>query len=301
MDPWKPEIEVTTTLASVLIELQFPSLAPVNVVLCDSGWDNVVYEVNKVWLFRFPQRAEAVSGVEHEMACLPVLHSEIKLVPNIQFKGLPSDKYPWPFFGYAALKGREVCAAGLSAPERTRLVKPLAVLLAKLHSQKTLEKLNYQLPIDPLRRLDFSYRIPMTEERLKKLENLGEKLSYDSLRAVLHAVDADKKLAATSVVHGDLHFRHIIVDEDKNLNGLIDWGDIHLNDPAVDLHLYWSFFPPGARKAFLEAYGAVSDIQLRHARAFAVFINVALLQYSLSQQKLDVIREARFALQNLLK
>ena len=36
---------------------------------------------------------------------------------------------------------------------------------------------------------------------------------------------------------------------------MIDWGDLCRAEPAIDLSLLWSFFPPAGREAFLEAYG----------------------------------------------
>ena len=49
------------------------------------------------------------------------------------------------------------------------------------------------------------------------------------------------------VLHGDLHFRHLLVDEDGALTGVIDWGDLCCGDPSIDISLLWSFFPPEGR------------------------------------------------------
>src|SRR5690606_8628209 len=111
-----------------------------------------------------------------------------------------------------------------------------------------LERVGIELPRDPLGRLDFTKRIPMTEDRLRALEGLKVELPYEALRRELNTAAGGPRLEMRSLVHGDLHFRHLILKEDKTLSGLIDWGDLHLNDPALDLQIYWSFFPPEARR-----------------------------------------------------
>lgn len=45
-----------------------------------------------------------------------------------------------------------------------------------------------------------------------------------------------------AVCHGDLHVRHLLVDRDGSATGVIDWGDLCLADPAVDLSIaYFGF------------------------------------------------------------
>jgi aminoglycoside phosphotransferase (APT) family kinase protein len=93
------------------------------------------------------------------------------------------------------------------------------------------------------------------------------------------------------LVHGDLHFRHALVDGGR-LTGIIDWGDVCRADPAVDLSLVWSFLPPAGRAAFLEAYGPVSRAQAVRARVLAVSLCAALAAYGHDQQLVNVEREA---------
>ncbi len=60
---------------------------------------------------------------------------------------------------------------------------------------------------------------------------------------------------------------------------MIDWGDICLADPAIDLPLLWSFVPPDGRGAFLDAYGLVNDAQLLRARVLAIQLCAVLARY----------------------
>lgn len=302
MDPWQPELHVTPELARQLIENQFPALRGSDISVLGSGWDNVVYFVASKFFFRFPQRAMAVDGVEREIAALPTFEKLNFPVPRIRFVGRPDEarSFPWPFFGYEPIPGKEVCETELTEEKRERLAEPLAHFLRELHSADMVSKLVFQLPEDPLGRMNFSRRVPMTLERLEKLERLKQPLQFEKLRLTLKAALNREKLPTTKVVHGDLHFRHLIVDQNANFSGLIDWGDIHLDDPATDLQIVWSFFPPKARNRFLLHYGPMSFEQLLQSRSFSVFMNVALLEYALAQNLEHVAREARWSLDNLL-
>jgi aminoglycoside phosphotransferase (APT) family kinase protein len=96
---------------------------------------------------------------------------------------------------------------------------------------------------------------------------------------------------ATSICHGDLHFRQLLVDGGA-LTGIIDWIDVCRSDPGVDLQLAWSFFPPGGRSAFLDEYGRATDESLLRARVLALFLNATLVRYARSEGRPDVEAEA---------
>lgn len=85
-------------------------------------------------------------------------------------------------------------------------------------------------------------------------------------------------------------------DAHRTLSGVIDWGDVQRNEPCVDLQLYWSFFPPLARSAFLDAYGAAAPAQLMKARVMAVFLSLALVLYGHTEGMAAVRDEALRAL-----
>ncbi|HVG62302.1 MAG TPA: phosphotransferase, partial [Hyalangium sp.] len=98
------------------------------------------------------------------------------------------------------------------------------------------------------------------------------------------------------LVHGDLHFRHLLLEERQQLSGIIDWGDLHLGDPAVDLQLYWSLLPREGRAAFLAEYGPVSPDSLLRARVVAVFLAASLASYGHHEGLTAVTREALWGL-----
>ncbi|GAB2879796.1 hypothetical protein GCM10027074_55170 [Streptomyces deserti] len=70
--------------------------------------------------------------------------------------------------------------------------------------------------------------------------------------ALLEAVGA---LPTQSLVHGDLGPEHVLAG-DGTLSGVIDFGDAHIGDPAVDLAWALNGTPPAFAGALAAAYPA---------------------------------------------
>ena len=272
MAEWSAEIEVDAALARRLLADQFPELELRSLEPVGTGWDNTVWRVDGEWAFRFPRRRVAIPGVERELAVMPLLAPHVPLpVPEPVFVGAPSERFPWPFFGARYLAGREPADAGLDEEGRERLARPLAAFLRALHVVDA----PIELPEDPLRRTDMAFRVPRAEGMLAETQRRSLWRVPSRAGEILEAARGRPVPPATVIVHGDLHLRHVLVD-DGRLAAVIDWGDVCRADPCVDLVLYWSLLPPGARAAFLDAYGAVEEEQLLRARVLSLMICAAL-------------------------
>ena len=95
------------------------------------------------------------------------------------------------------------------------------------------------------------------------------------------------------LVHGDLHQRHLLLDGDGRACGVIDWGDVCLADPALDLSLAYSGFTGAARQALLDAYGwPVPPERAARARVLAVFLSAVLAEYAHDENRPRLLREA---------
>jgi aminoglycoside phosphotransferase (APT) family kinase protein len=278
----RPQAEqhVDEERARRLVREQFPGLRADEVRLLDEGWDYVVHRVDGEWAFRFPRRDAVVPGTDREIAVLPLLEVPLA-IPRPEYVGVPSDGYPWPFYGARYIPGRE--AAGLDDDARTRLARPLARFLRALHAHAL------DLPVDLQRRSDMSYRAPRTRQALAAIGDLWQ--APPLVEDVLRAAEALPPAEPTAVVHGDLHFRQLLV-HDGELSGVIDWVDVCRADPGVDLLLYWSFLPPAGREAFLEEYPAVAEHSLLRGRVLALFLNAILARYGRDEGAAAVEAEA---------
>src|SRR4029078_2445230 len=92
-----------------------------------------------------------------------------------------------------------------------------------------------------------------------------------------------------TVAHGDLHIRHLLVDGGAAA-GVIDWGAVSLAAPAIDLPLLWSFVPPDGRRAFLDAYGPVNEVQLQLSRLLSVQLCAVLAHYGHAEGQPEILR-----------
>jgi aminoglycoside phosphotransferase (APT) family kinase protein len=82
---------------------------------------------------------------------------------------------------------------------------------------------------------------------------------------------------------------------------VIDWGDVHAGDPAVDLSVMYGFLPPSARDDFARAYGPIDARTARLARLRAAFHSVALTSFAHSNADEALLREGKIAMRNVLE
>lgn len=282
MPVWDAEIPVDETLARRLIREQLPHLAGRPLRFLAAGWDNAVFVVDEAWAFRFPQRAIAIPGIEREIAVLPQLGPMLPApIPVPTHVGRPTDAYPWPFFGAPLIVGTELAASGTDAAGRTRLGAQLGVFLAALHQPALAERFNEHLPVDPMRRADMPARGAIARKWLDEAAGLGiwdRAADADADALILRAASAPES-GRLSVVHGDLHLRHLVVDDDGAMAGIIDWGDICLADPAIDLSLVFSGLEGPSRAAFLDAYGPLDAATELRGRLLGLMLCGALAVY----------------------
>ena len=293
---WTPDLAVDEPLVRALLA-QFPELDGAMLRRLAAGWDNSVWVVDERYAFRIPHRVVAIPGVERELALLPELAAQLPLpVPRPVFVGRPVEAYPWPFFGAELLPGDEAGSAELDDDERLEVALDLARFLLALHAVAPDER----LPRDPNGREDMAKRTRLAREELGQLERLGVWHAPAQAEELLAEAEGLPPPEPPVVAHGDLHFRHLLVDHGR-ASGVIDWGDVCLADPAIDLPLLWSFVEPEQRPAFLEAYGPVTDAQLVLARVLALQLCATLAHYGRSEGNAAVERAGVDGLERALR
>jgi aminoglycoside phosphotransferase (APT) family kinase protein len=94
------------------------------------------------------------------------------------------------------------------------------------------------------------------------------------------------------VSHGDLSVRHLLVDRDGSATGVIDWGDLCLADPAVDLSIGYFAFAGKARADLLSAYGRpVGAHRELAARTLAISLAASLAEYAAGERRAMLLHE----------
>lgn len=283
MPQWEADIEVGVELVRSLLAEQFPDLDASSARLLGEGWDNSVWAVEEYLAFRFPRRAVAVPLVERELAVLPRLAPLLSVpIPVPAFVGEPSGEFPWPFFGAQLLAGGEPAGSVLTEANRVELGAELGRFLKVLHAPATRQAVDPDgaLPVDPNRREDMSLRVERTREQVGALAAAGVWQAPAGVERLLATAEQLRPPAAARVLaHGDLHVRHVLV-EDGSLSGVIDWGDVCVADPSIDLSLVWSLLSPAGRERFLVEYGPVDEETRLRARVLALQLSSLLALYA---------------------
>jgi len=296
---WDAEVEVDEVLARALITQRFPALECSSLRRVGEGWDNVVWVTGDGVAFRFPRRQVAIPGVEREIALLPVLAPRVTVaIPDAAYAGTPCARFPWPWFGSRFIAGREIAAAGLGDAERIALAPQLGGFLRTLHDLDLDLGAAAALPTDPMCRTQMAVRVPRTRAALVEVAPL-----WSAPSAVIDLLEQAEQLPApqaTTLVHGDLHVRHLLIDDAGALVGVIDWGDMCRAHPCADLSLFWSLLPPAGRDAFLAAYGPVEEDGLLRARILAICLCALLATYAHATGMVDLEHEALTGLERTL-
>ncbi|MCA8979908.1 MAG: phosphotransferase [Planctomycetes bacterium] len=298
--PWEADRLVDEAQLDVLLARQFPELASLPRRYLTEGWDNVCFLVGDEWIFRLPRRELGARLMACENALLPELATRLPLpVPRPEFRGVPQDDYPWEFHGYRRLPGETLCRAELGDEARAQLAEPLGRFLRALHETPTADFPG--LPLDDNRRLDVAHRGAQIEERLADLRGLGLVGDPRPWRRVLEDVPADFRPASDCLVHGDLYARHLLVDERGALCGVIDWGDAHAGDRALDLGVVHAALPASAHDVFRDAYGPLTDLQWKVGCFKALHSSLMILVYGVDVGDRALVVEGLRSLERLAR
>ena len=305
MPQWTAEHAVSRELAAELLEEQFPELfessesSLTQVEWFGEGWDNVAFCVNEKFVFRFPRRKLGVECMEWEIQITPHFADLLPTpITAARFLGKPSPAFPWPFAGYRKLDGQTACRADLNDAQRIALAAPLAEFLSALHSIDAEQALAWGAPTDVIGRLNREHRLRQGIEYYHELQQLGAIPDAGPWIEALCQAAETRDPQARCLTHGDLYSRHLLTDG-TTLTGVIDWGDVHVGDPAVDLAIVWSFLPPEGRRIFEEIYGAIDEPTAQLARMRALNHTAIVAVYSYRENEQALLRESLSALNRL--
>lgn len=289
---WDAEWEVNEELARVLISSQFPQLTSKEVKRLGWGWDNTVYLIGDEYVFRFPRRTIAVSSIRMEGKLLPKLESYMTIpYPKPLFYGEASAEYPAPFLGYTYVPGD--FPIGLTEERRALSAETLAKFLRRLHEFPVQMALKYGVQQDHRSLTDIASRKVKLEGFLSKVSALLSREEFGAITAYIRGLKTDRVKAVNTLLHGDLHFKNILVNENGIVSGIVDWGDLSVGHPACDLSTAYSFLPPYARGVFFETYGEVDEETRLLARLIAVYIPVLILMQAVDDGNEAIAAEAK--------
>jgi aminoglycoside phosphotransferase (APT) family kinase protein len=282
-------------LAQELIAAQFPQLGGLEVRPFGAGFDNTAFLLGGEWVFRFPRRQIAVPLMERECRVLPKVAARLPLpIPDPRYVGAPTAKYEWPFGGYRLVPGQTADQFALSDEERAGLAGSLGRFFHALHAVSADEAAAFGVGPDTIGKLDVPLRIRRTHEGLQTLR--GAVVSAELEKKMVEVLEAQSAAPPPRgphvLLHGDVYSRHLLLDETRQLAGVIDWGDIMYGHRATDLGGVLTFLPATARDAFFSAYGEIDAATMQLSRFRAVTHHVWVGRYAHEQKDAALLRES---------
>lgn len=238
------EATIDAALVMEVIRENFPDLRPRHVHWIGEGYDSVAFEVSDEWVFRFPKRDDVEQQLLVEMRLLPVLARDSPLrVPEYEFKGTPTRRFPRHFGGYRKVPGVPAIEIDPDSLPLDRLAPSLARFLSWLHTFSTDQAAELgaaRQSVDP----------GLAEARTEALEDIEyvtrtapDLVVRDWVEFLSEAPAAPAEWHRKDrLVHGDLAAEHILYDSAlRTLVGVIDWSEVSIGDPSVDLAgaLHW--------------------------------------------------------------
>lgn len=299
---WKQTIEINEDIASQVISAQH-QIDIESIQLLDSGWDNVVYLVNKTLVFRFPRREFGLDCIANEITFLPFIKAHVSFpLSSPKWIGKPSLQYLYQYAGYEMLMGHALSDQDPSLIDSVPFAKVLAHWLRELHqipvtlSQIEAVKGGYEWKVD------VAHRLTRAKDNLNKYEQyyndagLHRELLIQTIKIMesWHFTPAKQ-----CFVHGDLYARHIIVDDGNMPKGIIDWGDIHIGHPGIDLAI-GLIFTPEVFQQFLSSYGAIDEEAYRILLFHCFCHGMSFLPYAFEQNKESLMGWATIVLHRVV-
>jgi aminoglycoside phosphotransferase (APT) family kinase protein len=283
---WDAERVINQGLGERLVRMHWPQMQGAPVRLLTEGWDNAIFRVGDDHVLRVPRRRLAIDLVRTEMQLLPLVSQRIPVaVPHPELVVDRDRDIGWPLLGCRFLPG---CTADQAVPAAGSGAV-LGACLARLHAIPPAEAAF--LPPDRLRRMDLPYRLQQLDTMLADACAAGRiadrapwQTIIDDARA-LNAADA----VPTCVVHGDLHIRNLLVDAAGLPTGILDWGDAHRGDPALDLSIAVGWLDAQERSAFVAAYGSVDAAAWIRARLRAALTALWLLAWAMERRDAPLV------------
>ncbi|PIE95733.1 aminoglycoside phosphotransferase family protein [Bacillus fungorum] len=212
----------------------------------EEGWDNVAVIVNDELLFRFPRKQEYAMRIPLEKELCALLSYSLHEIEVPKYHLLykkETDTIPLCSY-YTLIHGEPLkikIVTTLEKQELQSLITQLASFLAALHS----------IPLTRVKALGFPIEKTLTywKELQTKLNQYVtnsltsfQKLSLNRLFENFFTC-IDTSTFQNTIIHADFTHHHILFNkQNKNISGIIDFGDAQIGDPAFDFAgLYYDF------------------------------------------------------------
>lgn len=228
-----------------VIQRDNPGLEIVSFRAILDGWDSFVFEVNNACMFRFPRRPQVVANLRKEAHLLPALAAYLEplspvRIPVFEQVLLDEAVLEGSFVSYARIPG--VPGEALQGCLE-RLAGDLGAFLGFVHAFEVPASLGHWIPPETPQDWRAKYQDLYQRLVLRAIPLLEPELGAAAARIYGDYLESDANFEFfPRLIHADLGAEHILCSSDGRLNGIIDWEDACMGDPALDfVGLYAQF------------------------------------------------------------
>ena len=241
------EVETNEPLVRRLLNAQFPAWAELPIKRVESaGTDNALYRLGSNMVVRLPRIHWAVDAIEKEQRWLPLIARHLPLaVPSPIAKGTAGEGYPWDWSIYSWLDGKNAAIASINDLKQAGV--DIAGFIVALRG---IDPTDGPRPKRPARLAMYD---SVTRAAISQLENeIDGRLARRVWDAALEAHEWDGR---PTWVHSDLDPGNVLIRSGR-ISAVIDWGSLHIGDPARDMKIAWSLLSGESRDVFRDRVGA---------------------------------------------
>lgn len=216
------------------IEKICPTIQVEAIAVNDSGQNNTIVTVNHEWVFRFPKFEGEIENAIKEYHVLRELKHHISLpIPYPEYSNLETKALKEAYMGYRLIPGKPLFKqAFIQLDDHEKIALQLATFMKELHS----------VPVSKFASLDIQ-----TNDSRKNWMKF-----YNEVRECLYPLmrdDAKEKLSLMfesflddprnftfepKVVHADFGPTNIL-HQGNNISGILDFSEVCIDDPAIDV------------------------------------------------------------------
>ncbi len=259
------------------------------------GYDSKAYLVNDEYIFKIKISANKKKGYEKEKAVLDFLNKNLKTkikIPKIDYIYIDDEL---SIIGYKRIDGEFLnpdIYKDMNKESKENLKVDIAKFLKDMHDLDYSEIKNYiidnkQNCLEEYELLQKTIYKDLTAKEKKYIENFFERLNNTT-------IFDDKKC----LCHNDFSCNHLLLDNNKKLTGIIDFGDSGIIDEYSDFIYLLEDSTEEIGKYFgediLKLYG---DIDIRKAKEYQELVEeyypIETIVYGIKNNRKDFIEKGR--------
>jgi aminoglycoside phosphotransferase (APT) family kinase protein len=281
------------------IQKEFPQFKFSKAKLVTKGWDHYVLILDNNFVFRFARERLYKKSFAREVEFLSRF-SKVSSLPVPEYTLLSRDK---TFGGYKIIPGVELTGNiynRFSASKKKTFAKKMGTFLTTLHNFPS--KGAPSLGSKPYKTWKISLK-----QHLKWYNKKFKKIVYNKLkkREIEFIEKFVEKFASTNykikpvVGHYDLAHDHIMVNKNGDLEGIIDFGDMSISDPAHEFSGFFDYDSKLASQIYKHYKGHKDPEFLKRAELYFIHRRIYFLHDGFIRRKDP--KFAKFALTELRK